>query len=88
MGLWGASQAIAFAVGGFLGTVAVDVTRYWLDEPAISYGLVFFCEGCLFLVAASLASQIEIPKWRSEGTSSIPSIGKIALAEVNEGGMQ
>ena len=88
MGLWGASQAIAFAIGGFLGTVAVDVTRYWLDEPAISYGLVFACEGCLFLLAASLASQIEIPNWRSEGTSSIPSIGKIAVTGANEGGMQ
>jgi len=27
MGLWGASQAIAFGLGGFLGTVAVDVAR-------------------------------------------------------------
>ena len=26
MGMWGAAQAIAFALGGFLGTVAVDVT--------------------------------------------------------------
>ena len=26
MGLWGAAQAISFAMGGFLGTVAVDIT--------------------------------------------------------------
>ena len=68
MGLWGAAQAIAFALGGFLGTVAVDVTRYWLNDPAISYGLVFACEGDLFLVAASLARHIHIANW--EGAQS------------------
>ena len=30
MGLWGAAQAIAFAAGGFLGTVAVDLCRQWI----------------------------------------------------------
>jgi len=88
MGLWGAAQAIAFALGGFLGTVAVDVTRYWLNEPAISYGLVFACEGILFLIAASLARHIQIANWGSQEHDHLPSFGDIALAEVGEGGMR
>jgi BCD family chlorophyll transporter-like MFS transporter len=88
MGLWGAAQAIAFALGGFLGTVAVDLTRYWLDEPAISYGLVFACEGFLFLVAASLARHIHIANWGLSDEPVAPSFGDIALAEAGEGGIR
>jgi len=88
MGLWGAAQAIAFALGGFLGTVAVDVTRYWLNEPAISYGLVFASEGVLFLVAASLARHIHIANWGGGQRDHLPSFGDIALAEAGEGGMR
>ena len=88
MGLWGAAQAIAFALGGFLGTVAVDVTRYWLNDPAISYGLVFACEGVLFLVAASLARHIHIANWGDDQRDHLPSFGDIALAEAGEGGMR
>ena len=88
MGLWGAAQAIAFALGGFLGTVAVDVTRYWLDDPAISYGLVFACEGVLFVIAASLARHIHIANWGGEQQNQLPSFGDIALAEAGEGGMR
>ena len=88
MGLWGAAQAIAFALGGFLGTVAVDVTRYWLDDPAISYGLVFACEGVLFLVAATLARHIHITNWGGGQRDHLPSFGDIALAEAGEGGMR
>jgi BCD family chlorophyll transporter-like MFS transporter len=88
MGLWGAAQAIAFALGGFLGTVAVDVTRYWFNDPAISYGLVFACEGVLFLVAASLARHIHIANWGGGQRDHLPSFGDIALAEAGEGGMR
>ena len=88
MGLWGAAQAIAFALGGFLGTVAVDVTRYWLNDPAISYGLVFACEGVLFLIAASLARHIHIANWGVGQRDDLPSFGDIALAEAGEGGMR
>jgi BCD family chlorophyll transporter-like MFS transporter len=49
MGLWGAAQAIAFALGGFLGTVAIDVSRAFIADPALAYGLVFSLEGsCLW----------------------------------------
>ncbi len=89
MGLWGAAQAIAFALGGFFGTVAVDVTRYWLNDPAISYGLVFACEGVLFLVAAWIARHIHIANWGGgQQRDHLPSFGDIALAEAGEGGIR
>jgi BCD family chlorophyll transporter-like MFS transporter len=59
MGLWGAAQAISFAMGGFLGTVAVDITGLWLSNPAASYGLVFLAEAILFVWAASLIFNID-----------------------------
>jgi BCD family chlorophyll transporter-like MFS transporter len=54
MGLWGAAQAIAFGLGGFLGAVASDVARHFVGEPAAAYALVFGAEGALFLAAAAL----------------------------------
>ncbi|MDJ0614317.1 MAG: BCD family MFS transporter [Rhizobiaceae bacterium] len=61
MGLWGASQAIAFGLGGFLGTVAVDVARAILGESSIAYGSVFGCAALLFAVSAALAWQVAPP---------------------------
>ena len=55
MGLWGAAQALAFAVGGFFGTAAIDITRSLLADPAWAYGLVFMLEALAFVVAAGLA---------------------------------
>jgi len=61
IGLWGASQAIAFGVGGFMGTVLVDVLRAVFNDPVIAYGGVFGFEALLFLVSAVLAAQIRVP---------------------------
>ncbi|SDE07221.1 BCD family MFS transporter [Rhodospira trueperi] len=58
MGVWGAAQAIAFALGGFLGTVAVDATRALMDTPANAYGVVFAAEGLLFASSALLAARV------------------------------
>jgi BCD family chlorophyll transporter-like MFS transporter len=58
MGVWGAAQAIAFASGSFVGTLAADASRLILDDRAGAYGLVFTIEGVLFLVAAALATRI------------------------------
>jgi BCD family chlorophyll transporter-like MFS transporter len=54
MGLWGASQAIAFALGGVLGTAAVDAAKLVMADAAHAYGLVFGLEACVFLAAALL----------------------------------
>ncbi|NMG40351.1 MFS transporter [Chelativorans sp. ZYF759] len=60
MGLWGAAQAIAFGLGGLLGTVLVDLSRWLTGEIAFSYGLVFLAEALAFLAAAALASRVAI----------------------------
>ncbi len=61
MGLWGASQAISFGTGGFLGTLASDATRHLLPALSLSYALVFAAEAGLFLVAAALALWVGKP---------------------------
>ena len=58
MGLWGAAQAVAFGLGGFLGTVAIDIARALIADPAAAYATVFLAEGALFLFAAVLAARL------------------------------
>jgi MFS transporter, BCD family, chlorophyll transporter len=58
MGLFGASQAIAFGIGGFAGTVLVDVTRMILGSPVMAYATVFAVEAVFFLLAAALATAV------------------------------
>lgn len=61
IGLWGAAQAFAFGLGGFLGTVGVDVSRALLGSPTVAYAIVFFVEGVLFVLAAVLAARLGQP---------------------------
>lgn len=67
VGLWGAAQAVANAVGGLLGTAAVDLIRRLLDSPAAAYATVFSAEAALFLVAAVLAVQVTRPDREGAG---------------------
>lgn len=55
MGLWGAAQAIGFALGGLLGTAAADLTRAFMSDTGAAYALVFGVEALGFVVAARLA---------------------------------
>ena len=57
MGIWGASQAMAFGLGGIIGTGLSDIARIILGDPASAYAFVFFLEGVLFIVAAYLSYQ-------------------------------
>jgi MFS transporter, BCD family, chlorophyll transporter len=59
MGLWGASQAISFGLGGLIGAAASDLARLVLGAPGPAYALVFGLEALLFVVAARLASRID-----------------------------
>lgn len=68
MGLWGAAQAIAFAVGGFVGAAGSDLARGLLDGPGPAYALVFAIESFLFVAAAWLALRLDAPP----ATSRIP----------------
>jgi BCD family chlorophyll transporter-like MFS transporter len=57
MGLWGAAQAVAFALGGVLGTFIIDAIRYFFGSPVAAFAIVFGIEALLFLVAARFAAQ-------------------------------
>lgn len=58
MGLWGAAQAIAFGLGGFMGTVVVDIARATLGSPPSAYMVVFAGEAVLFVLSAIIAWQV------------------------------
>ena len=77
MGLWGAAQAIAFAAGGFLGTVAIDISRSLISEPAAAYAIVFSCEAALFIWAAWLGTAVS-----GSTDRTAPSFGDVAVASV------
>jgi MFS transporter, BCD family, chlorophyll transporter len=70
MGLWGAAQAFAFGIGGFLGTLASDVARYLLGSPALSYAVVFASEAGLFVVAAAMAVWVHRAQARGDERST------------------
>lgn len=58
MGLFGAAQAIAFGLGGLLGTGASDLARAAWGAPAPAYAAVFAAQAVLFLIAARLAASL------------------------------
>jgi MFS transporter, BCD family, chlorophyll transporter len=60
MGVWGAAQAIAFGLGGLVGTAAVDAARFALGAPAPAYALVFAADALLFLWSARLAVRVGV----------------------------
>ncbi|MGL4242962.1 MAG: PucC family protein, partial [Beijerinckiaceae bacterium] len=58
MGVWGAAQAVAVGIGGFLGTVAADVAKYVSGSALTAYSTVFIGEAILFVAAAMLAARV------------------------------
>jgi len=58
MGLWGASQAIAFGLGGFFGASAVDIGRALLGADGPAFELVFAFEALIFILAAGIAAKL------------------------------
>jgi BCD family chlorophyll transporter-like MFS transporter len=59
MGVWGAAQAGAFAIGGFLGAVGVGALRGVLHHTASAFMLVFCVEALVFLISAVLAGRLD-----------------------------
>lgn len=68
MGVWGAAQAIAFGLGGVLGTVALDLGRWLTANDALAFAAVFTIEASLFLVSAIVATRIGRPALTSSNT--------------------
>ena len=67
MGLWGASQAAAFGIGGFVGAIAVDQLRAALATTAQAFEIVFAAEAVLFLLAAGIALKLNGEMGNSAG---------------------
>ncbi len=58
MGVWGAAQAIAFGLGGVVGTLMVDIGR-WLGSPTpAAYAFTFALQAIAFLVASAIAANL------------------------------
>ncbi|RZS58548.1 BCD family MFS transporter [Sphaerotilus mobilis] len=70
MGLWGAAQSIAFALGGVVGTGLSDLARWGLGSPAWAYACVFLLEAVMFVWAARL---VQTGETASSPSSSPPS---------------
>jgi BCD family chlorophyll transporter-like MFS transporter len=79
MGLWGAGQAVAFGLGGFLGTAAVDVVRLAGGSAREAYAMVFCSEALLFLAAGLLAARIGRPTARN-ARSAAPQVHQLAVS--------
>ncbi|MEL7453213.1 MAG: BCD family MFS transporter [Pseudomonadota bacterium] len=58
MGLWGAAQAIAFGLGGFLGAASLDILRLVFESVGPAFAAVFGIEALVFLLAAVLALRV------------------------------
>ena len=58
MGLWGAAQAVAFGLGGLVGTAASDLARALIGSPGLAYAAVFAAEAGVFVMAAVLAARV------------------------------
>ena len=58
MGVWGAAQAIAFGLGGIVGTGIVDLTRWASGSTLYAYAIVFVAQAVMFAIAARLAARL------------------------------
>ncbi len=67
MGVWGAAQAGAFAIGGFLGAMGVDLMRGLLHQSGPAFLFVFCAEAMVFLASAVLAGKLEAAPSRPTG---------------------
>ena len=74
MGLWGAAQAVAFALGGLLSSGAVDLTRLLFQSALLAYGAVFAAQAVLFLFAIRLCACLSV---RSSSPTE-PATGNVA----------
>lgn len=72
MGLWGAAQAVAFGLGGVVGTAASDLARALITAPGNAYAAVFALEALLFAVSALLAARLSTPAAPAARSSHAP----------------
>jgi BCD family chlorophyll transporter-like MFS transporter len=90
MGLWGAAQAIGFAIGGLFGAAASDVARWLIGNPGSAYAAVFLLEAGMFAVAAGLAVKVGGPHARvaapAPRKNALPLVGTADAQPLRAGG--
>ena len=79
MGVWGAAQAGAFAIGGFLGAVGVGALRGVFHQPGPAFLLVFCIEALVFLISALLAGGLNAPQGSKQ---ALDMVGRPAGAQL------
>ncbi len=79
MGMWGAAQAVAFGLGGLVGTGASDLARWLIGTPGQAYAAVFGFEALLFVGAAVLAARL--------GRVAAPPVSRAAAIEPGWAGL-
>lgn len=80
MGLWGAAQAFAFGLGGFLGALASDAAHAVFALPARAYAVVFAGEAGLFMVAAVMAVWVHRAGARRRADAAVLDLAHGAMA--------
>lgn len=73
VGVWGAAQAIAFGLGGFIGAASLDAARALFGDPQVAFAAVFAVEASLFILAAGLAARIG----RAHASGATPSLSAV-----------
>jgi BCD family chlorophyll transporter-like MFS transporter len=58
MGVWGAAQAAAFGIGGFLGATGLDLMRHLVPSIPMAFASVFAAESIVFLAASVIALRL------------------------------
>ena len=71
MGLWGASQAIAFALGSLMGTVFSDLFGYLFQSAREGYATVFLLESAIFGLAVFISLKLKIVTQKSANNEKI-----------------
>jgi BCD family chlorophyll transporter-like MFS transporter len=81
MGLWGASQAVAFACGGLGAGATLDLARRLAPDVSVAYAAVFITGALLFLLAARHARRVDCAvdsHGNSQQTDLMPVAGQAA----------
>ena len=74
MGLWGAAQALAFGLGGLVGTGASDLAHLLLGGHRSAYASVFALQAVMFAVSAVVALRLAAPR-------ALPSAAPTSLSD-------
>ena len=78
MGLWGASQAIAFALGSLMGTVFSDLFGYLFQSAREGYATVFLLEAGVFGLAVLISLKLKHVKVKGKGVDDKAGCPKVS----------